>query len=473
MAEKWLRSLGTTLPDLLGVSDEGNLQFDDLRLPEEVARGYALRKTETAGKIDELAPTEYPGRVRAGVKAFQARQREKAGPELGDDSVGGGVSSSDDIVRACNVIRCMGEELAQLVVSALVRARKDSDLQIGLQSELLEMLGPERIDTVQMVLNNREAVFRDLMSELEHLQTLDENAAKMPANIGTTIRVTTASEKKSRKEQSKSRHRTETKELSRQTDYLRGLANEEEKKKRKVEEQTTIFKKEYTASDVKEVLKTLSAETTYTEHPGYVEVVMPMPPRPTINKKDLVPIADLPAWAQLPFSSGGSHGAITHLNQIQSKIFQTAFYSSENVLVSAPTGAGKTVCALLTMLQEIGKHVTPSGTLLKEEFKMVYVCPMKALAQEMVTTFGKKLAPYNLIVKECTGDQQLTKKEMAECHLIITTPEKWDVITRKKTEALVDKTNLVIFDEIHLLNEDRGPVIEVLGMSPHHHPPPL
>eukprot|EP00660_Eupelagonema_oceanica_P005581 gene5581-14611_t len=43
---------------------------------------------------------------------------------------------------------------------------------------------------------------------------------------------------------------------------------------------------------------------------------------------------------------------------------------------------------------------------------------------------------------------------MAESHLIITTPEKWDIVTRKNVEQLVTKTNLVIFDEIHLLNED-------------------
>eukprot|EP01061_Rhynchopus_euleeides_P045577 TRINITY_DN8255_c1_g1_i1.p1 TRINITY_DN8255_c1_g1~~TRINITY_DN8255_c1_g1_i1.p1 ORF type:complete len:1912 (+),score=925.93 TRINITY_DN8255_c1_g1_i1:147-5882(+) len=295
------------------------------------------------------------------------------------------------------------------------------------------------------------------MQDFEHLSTVQQDEQQMPANIGTSIRITSASQKKARKEEQKKRQRTETKEISKQEDYLRTLANEQEKQKRKAEEQVTIFRKEYTARDVKETLKNLAGETTCKEYPGYIEVEMPMPPRPPINKRDLVPVADLPGWAQMAFGT-----QITHLNQVQSKVFQTAFYSSENVLISAPTGAGKTVCALLTMLQEVGKHVTPQGTLMKEEFKMVYVCPMKALAQEMVVNFGKKLAPYNMVVKECTGDQQLTKKEMSECHLIITTPEKWDVITRKKTEALVEKTNLVIFDEIHLLNEDRGPVIEVL-----------
>ena len=451
MSEKWLRGISHDLPELLGVQDGGGLQFSDFRLPEEVQRSYSLRRTETAGKIEELSAGDYPYRRRHGRSAFESRQAERTAEQCG----GVGAAGSEEIVRVCNVVRCMGEEMAQLVVSALVRSKKDCDMQVKLQSELLEMLGAENIEVVQVLLNNRDAALRDLLAELEHLQTLDKEDAARP-NVGTTIRITTTSQKKQAKEEAKNRRRNETKEISKQDDFLRQLANEAEKAKRKAEE-ATVFKKEYTVADVKETLKNLSGDTTYTEHPGYIEVTLPLPQKLPTTMKDRVPVTDLPAWAQLAFSKEK-----THLTRVQSKVFQTAFYSSENMLVSAPTGAGKTVCALLTMLQEVGKHITPQGTLMKDEFKMVYVAPMKALAQEMVQNFSKTLAPYNMVVRECTGDKQMTKKEMAESHLIITTPEKWDVLTRKKTEALVSKTNLVIFDEIHLLNEDRGPVIEVL-----------
>lgn len=48
--------------------------------------------------------------------------------------------------------------------------------------------------------------------------------------------------------------------------------------------------------------------------------------------------------------------------------------------------------------------------------------------------------------------------------MIITTPEKWDVITRKSAgdTKLVAQVTLLIIDEIHLLNDERGPVIESL-----------
>lgn len=58
---------------------------------------------------------------------------------------------------------------------------------------------------------------------------------------------------------------------------------------------------------------------------------------------------------------------------------------------------------------------------------------------------------------------QLTKRELQETQMIVTTPEKWDVITRKGGDVAVSATvKLLIIDEVHLLNDDRGPVIETL-----------
>jgi len=45
------------------------------------------------------------------------------------------------------------------------------------------------------------------------------------------------------------------------------------------------------------------------------------------------------------------------LNRIQSRIYPTAFGSNENVLVSAPTGAGKTNIAMIAVLREVGNNM--------------------------------------------------------------------------------------------------------------------
>lgn len=45
----------------------------------------------------------------------------------------------------------------------------------------------------------------------------------------------------------------------------------------------------------------------------------------------------------------------------------------------------------------------------------------------------------------------------------MSTPEKWDIITRKAGERIfTEKVRLLIIDEIHLLSDTRGPVLESL-----------
>ncbi|GLT55585.1 hypothetical protein SLA2020_286950, partial [Shorea laevis] len=183
------------------------------------------------------------------------------------------------------------------------------------------------------------------------------------------------------------------------------------------------------------------------------------PPTPTAQLKPgekLIEIKELDDFAQAAF-----HG-YKSLNRIQSRIFQTVYYTNENILVCAPTGAGKTNIAMISILHEIGQHFK-DGYLHKDEFKIVYVAPMKALAAEVTSAFSNRLSPLNMTVRELTGDMQLSKKELEETQMIVTTPEKWDVITRKSSDmSLSMLVKLLIIDEVHLLNDDRGPVIEAL-----------
>ena len=91
----------------------------------------------------------------------------------------------------------------------------------------------------------------------------------------------------------------------------------------------------------------------------------------------------MPKYAQPAFEG------YDNLNRIQSRLCNTALNTDENLLLCAPTGAGKTNVALLTILREIGKHINLDGTINLEEFKAIYVAPMKSLVQEMVANFTK------------------------------------------------------------------------------------
>jgi pre-mRNA-splicing helicase BRR2 len=88
---------------------------------------------------------------------------------------------------------------------------------------------------------------------------------------------------------------------------------------------------------------------------------------------------------------------------------------------------------------------------------------MKALVTEIVGNFQKRLADFGLTVRELTGDIHLTKQQIDETQVIVTTPEKWDIITRKSGDrAYLELVKLIIIDEIHLLHDMRGPVLEAI-----------
>ncbi|GAB1286851.1 U5 small nuclear ribonucleoprotein 200 kDa helicase [Peromyscus eremicus] len=191
---------------------------------------------------------------------------------------------------------------------------------------------------------------------------------------------------------------------------------------------------------------------------GYEEVHVPaLKPKPFGSEEQLLPVEKLPKYAQAGFEG------FKTLNRIQSKLYRAALETDENLLLCAPTGAGKTNVALMCMLREIGKHINMDGTINVDDFKIIYIAPMRSLVQEMVGSFGKRLATYGITVAELTGDHQLCKEEISATQIIVCTPEKWDIITRKGGERTYTQlVRLIVLDEIHLLHDDRGPVLEAL-----------
>ncbi|KAI6249552.1 Pre-mRNA-splicing factor brr2 [Erysiphe necator] len=196
--------------------------------------------------------------------------------------------------------------------------------------------------------------------------------------------------------------------------------------------------------------------STKRTYKGYEEIHVPAPKKRNEPGERDIPISEIPEWARIPF------GTATKLNKIQSKCFDQAFNDDGNMLVCAPTGSGKTNVGMLTILREIGKNRNPETQEIDlDAFKVVYIAPLKALVQEQVGNFGTRLKPFGIQVSELTGDRQLTKQQIADTQVIVTTPEKWDVITRKATHfSYTNLVRLIIIDEIHLLHDDRGPVLE-------------
>ena len=203
------------------------------------------------------------------------------------------------------------------------------------------------------------------------------------------------------------------------------------------------------------------------EHEKYTECSVPASKVGTLGKgRKLVNIREMDGLCRQTFKGYKT------LNRMQSLVYPVAYRTNENMLICAPTGAGKTDAAILTILNAISRNLTPSPIdepsatdfVVNDDFKIIYIAPMKALAAEITEKLGRRLAWLGLQARELTGDMHLTKREIIQTQIIVTTPEKWDVVTRKSTgdTELVQKVRLLIIDEVHMLHDERGAVIESL-----------
>ena len=174
------------------------------------------------------------------------------------------------------------------------------------------------------------------------------------------------------------------------------------------------------------------------------------------------------------------------LNDIQRSCFRPLLLSDINMVIAAPTGSGKTLLMELAMIRlfaprllhfiqrratESTLTVSPSpanNSTLRCE-KVVYLCPTKSLAQEKATLWEKKYGPYELCIVMETGDTDRTLNSLTRvcaADVLVTTPERWDSITRGWKEGavlnLVTSVALVLIDEVHTLHDDRGAALEAL-----------
>uniref|UniRef100_A0A1D1YQG8 RNA helicase n=1 Tax=Anthurium amnicola TaxID=1678845 RepID=A0A1D1YQG8_9ARAE len=361
---------------------------------------------------------------------------------------------------ACDLIvqgggsQLSGDELAM----ALCRVLESNKAGDEIAADLLDLVGDGAIETVRELLLHRKQLV-DAIHRGKHVlksEKLSSSGQPRMPSYGIQVTIQTEAERQIDK-----LRRKEEKRHKRGPDYgnEHDFAAESFLSLLQASERKELFDDMIGTGHGSNPLPitALPQGTTRSHHSGYEEVrIPPTPTAPMKPDEKLIEIRELDDFAQAAFQGYKS------LNRIQSRIFQATYHTNENILVCAPTGAGKTNIAMIAVLHEIKQHFR-EGILHTDEFKIVYVAPMKALAAEVTSAFGHRLAPLNLSVRELTGDMQLSKKELEETQMIVTTPEKWDVITRKSSDMSMSMlVKLLIIDEVHLLNDDRGPVIEAL-----------
>jgi ATP-dependent DNA helicase HFM1/MER3 len=149
-------------------------------------------------------------------------------------------------------------------------------------------------------------------------------------------------------------------------------------------------------------------------------------------------------------------------NHMQSAIVMQTLEDNATMVVAAPTGSGKTAILELAILHSI-KDLAPHKL---KSFKSVYIAPNKALCQQKKREWDQAFSTLGLTVLEVTGDIEFkdSMRFIAMANIIVTTPEKWDSLTRtwKDHLYLLGAVDLLLLDEIHHLGEDRGATLEAL-----------
>src|SRR5688500_17968367 len=139
-----------------------------------------------------------------------------------------------------------------------------------------------------------------------------------------------------------------------------------------------------------------------------------------------------------------SHLGYSSLYPPQEMALKHGMLEGKSVLMSTPTGSGKTLIAMRAI------HRT-----LKKNKKAVYLTPLRALASEKYDDmkvlenldFGRKIK-----VMAAPGDYDSPGKELAAADVIVLTNEKMDTLFRHNAEWLND-IGLLVYDEVHLIGE--------------------
>ncbi len=147
----------------------------------------------------------------------------------------------------------------------------------------------------------------------------------------------------------------------------------------------------------------------------------------------------------------------------------------KNVLISSPTGSGKTLTAMLSVLNEVVDSANKG--ILEDKIYCVYINPLKALSKDIEVNLKQPLREIEEIAgKELgirvavrTGDTPTSEKQKMlrkPPHILVCTPETLAILlSSTKFINNLKEVQWAIIDEIHALAENKRGVHLSLSME--------
>jgi ATP-dependent Lhr-like helicase len=140
-------------------------------------------------------------------------------------------------------------------------------------------------------------------------------------------------------------------------------------------------------------------------------------------------------------------------------------HQGKNVLVSSPTGSGKTLTAFLSIISELTR--LSDQEILEDRVYCLYISPLKALdndieknlevpLNEIEEISGKELGIRKAVRTGDTSQYKRTLMLKRPPHILITTPESLSILLcAPKFREKLSKVRYVIVDEIHSLADNK------------------